>query len=902
MQPRQPVMKQNPAQTASVICALITTALGTAVVVGWNIGSEKLIALETRFAAVQYNTALAFLCCSLALLALLGRRARLATLASSAAFLLATATALEYMVPRIFFAHRLDVLFFKRLVENQAPGPMAPNTVVAFLLISVAMVLLAWRKKWRAATHIAASLAAFVAAVGAVAFLGYLANIPSAYHWSSRRPIAATTTVAFLVLAAGVLAATCYDSGDRRRWPRWLPAPVFVLLFSFSAILAKAMWHTSRIAILPQVRHSLIFSMALVLVFGAIVSTGLAVLIRLAETASSRAHDLAAMNAALDREVERRCEQQRRTNELNRALRMVTACSQAIATAWGQTSELSTAECAPRALDPGKLLQRVCRIAVEEGGYRLAWVGLALDDTAKSVRIAAAAGADAGYLSDGFVSWADEPRGRGPTGTAIRTGLVCSCGDVLNDPDFLPWRERASRFGFRSTLVIPMLRNGVPFAAFSLYATASNAFPPEEQALFARLVKDLTFGIEALRTRQAHERSEAALAASEERYRSLTVATAQVIWTTDPNGMVHGDLPSWRAFTGASVAQVQGSGWLESLHPDDREATARIWSDAVAHRSLYETEYRLRRHDGEYRHVWVRGVPVLNKGDSIREWVGTCTDITERKHIQEELERYACELERSNTELQEFAFVASHDLQEPLRKITAFSERLRDRAAGQLDDTGLDYLNRMHSAALRMSALINSLLDYSRIASRAMPFQSVDLAAMIFGILADLEQRIKECGARVVVHSLPKVEGDPTQLRQLFQNLLANALKFHAPGAHPLIHVRSQVAAEGDARWKVSVSDDGIGFDPTYAEKIFRPFQRLHGRNEYEGSGMGLAICRKIAQRHGAAIEVTSAPGQGSTFTVSLPACPAASGERTETCPRLPSESSSPKTMMTTTC
>jgi PAS domain S-box-containing protein len=378
--------------------------------------------------------------------------------------------------------------------------------------------------------------------------------------------------------------------------------------------------------------------------------------------------------------------------------------------------------------------------------------------------------------------------------------------------------------------------------------------------------------------------AEAALAASEERYRSLTIATAQVIWVTDPQGLVAGDMPSWREFTGATLEQLQGWGWLDSLHPEDREKTARVWADAVERRTVYETEYRLRRRDGEYREVWVRGVPVLNEGGGIREWVGTCTDISERKRAQQKLEQSAQELARSNTELQEFAFVASHDLQEPLRKITAFSERLKERAAAQLDDVSLDYMNRMHSAAARMGTLIESLLEYSRVTTRVLPFENVDLASLMLGILADLEQRRLESGGRIVVHALPNVHGDATQLRQLLQNLVANALKFHAKGVAPEIHVRSRC---GNGHWKVSVSDNGIGFDPAYTEKIFKPFQRLHGRNEYEGSGMGLAICRKIAQRHGGGIEVESAPGEGATFTVTLPLAPEESPPRRR---RTPSE------------
>jgi light-regulated signal transduction histidine kinase (bacteriophytochrome) len=194
-----------------------------------------------------------------------------------------------------------------------------------------------------------------------------------------------------------------------------------------------------------------------------------------------------------------------------------------------------------------------------------------------------------------------------------------------------------------------------------------------------------------------------------------------------------------------------------------------------------------------------------------------------------------------------------------------------------------------------MSGLIESLLEYSRVATRGLPFVEVDLAQTMLGVLVDLEQRIRESHAEVIVGRLPKVYGDPTQLRQLLQNLVANALKFHAPDTTPRVAIRS---CPKGGRWEITVSDTGIGFAPEYAEKIFRPFQRLHGRTEYEGSGMGLAICRKIAERHGSSIGVHSQPGKGSVFTVSLPALI----ERTEPCLEPPSVSCSPRTMTTTTC
>ncbi len=248
-------------------------------------------------------------------------------------------------------------------------------------------------------------------------------------------------------------------------------------------------------------------------------------------------------------------------------------------------------------------------------------------------------------------------------------------------------------------------------------------------------------------------------------------------------------------------------------------------------------------------------------------------DITERKQAEEEIKRYASQLELSNRELQDFAFVASHDLQEPLRKIQAFGDQLKTGYSERLDAEGLDYLARMQSAAVRMQALIQALLNYSRVTTKARPFSPTDLAAVAREVVGDLEARISEAGGLVEIGDLPTIEADPTQMRQLLQNLIGNALKFHGD-EKPVVKVYGRSAAHGpshDGLYQIFVEDNGIGFDEKYLDRIFTPFQRLHGRGTYEGTGIGLAICRKIVDRHGGSITAKSAPGKGSTFIVTLP-------------------------------
>lgn len=253
--------------------------------------------------------------------------------------------------------------------------------------------------------------------------------------------------------------------------------------------------------------------------------------------------------------------------------------------------------------------------------------------------------------------------------------------------------------------------------------------------------------------------------------------------------------------------------------------------------------------------------------------------VTDRVLAEQRLAASAEQLRRSNRELEEFASVASHDLQEPLRKIQAFGDRLDAHCKGQLADQGRDYLNRMLQAAVRMRTLINDLLAFSRVNSRPKPFARVDLAQTAREVISDLEERIRQTGGQVVVEDLPVIEADALQMRQLLQNLIGNALKFHRPDQPPVVRVeascmpptgRSESQSDG-AVCQLVVSDNGIGFDEKYLDRIFNVFQRLHGHAEYEGTGMGLAICRKIAERHQGTITAMSRPGDGASFVVVLP-------------------------------
>ncbi|GAB3691728.1 hypothetical protein GCM10027592_09980 [Spirosoma flavus] len=334
-----------------------------------------------------------------------------------------------------------------------------------------------------------------------------------------------------------------------------------------------------------------------------------------------------------------------------------------------------------------------------------------------------------------------------------------------------------------------------------------------------------------------------------------------------------------------SLSTVIGSDLLTYLapvsRPDCEDFIQQSWLSAG------KTEMTLVQKEKEMICLVSATPLVLDEGDCLSL---IFTDLTLQKQTQallksrnEELAFMNQALNRSNNNLQQFAYVASHDLQEPLRKILQFGDLLKSRYTTPSSDER-DYLERMQSAASRMSALIRDILNFSRISTHAQSIKHVSLADVVNAVLTDLELRIQETNAIIAVDELPTVAGDASQLGQLFQNLLTNAIKFHRPDVQPRIQVTYQTlsaaelpstikpARQSETYYQIQVVDNGIGFDQKYAERIFQVFQRLHNKNEFAGTGIGLAICEKIVANHGGVITATGQPGEGATFTIYLPA------------------------------
>lgn len=327
---------------------------------------------------------------------------------------------------------------------------------------------------------------------------------------------------------------------------------------------------------------------------------------------------------------------------------------------------------------------------------------------------------------------------------------------------------------------------------------------------------------------------------------------------------------------GYSPQEVIGMDSLDFVHPEDR-ALVRDMRRKRLEGEEAPAEYEARGLTKKGDKVWIQRRNTVIDYAGKPAILGNILDVSPLKKAQKALKIHATQLEQKNRELEDFAAIASHDLQEPLRKIRVFGDMLVSKCGPFLDQGARDTVERMKQAASRMSKLIDSLLTYSRVSTKAQPLKTVDLNEVVRTAMSNLEIRLGETQGEVSFGDLPVVKADENQMIQLFQNLIGNALKFRQDGIRPRIKIGFKSPGEGSALEKASlyeicVEDNGIGFDQKWGERVFQPFERLHGRSEFEGVGMGLAICRKIVERHGGTIEATGAPESGTSFIFTLPA------------------------------
>lgn len=461
-----------------------------------------------------------------------------------------------------------------------------------------------------------------------------------------------------------------------------------------------------------------------------------------------------------------------------------------------------------------------------------------------------------------FWEWVS-PASESACGVALRTGQRVFVPNVL-ECDFMDGSEDLATYlqtGIRAVQTTPLFsRDGALLGMISTHWREPHQPTQNELRtldILARQAADLI----------DRKQAEAALRESEEHFRQLADAMPQLVWTARPDGQI--DYFNRRAEENYGVHPAEDGtwSWERMIHPDDMPSTLEAIQIAVQTGEIYQTEHRVRMMNGSYRWHLARGIPFKNPAGKVLRWYGTTTDIEDQKQIE-------ARLRGSNQELEQFAFIASHDLQEPLRKIKMFGNSIQQKLNEKLDQDTQDNFQRMINASERMQAMIDDLLNISRISTRGRPFMSVDLSQIMAEVSSDLEPRILSTGGQVLYEQLPTIEADPIQMRQVFQNLIGNALKFHKPGVPPRVNVSSQTLqspANQHRTVSILVEDNGIGFDEQQFETILQPFRRLHGRSQYEGTGIGLAIVKKIIERHHGEMVARSTPGVGSTFIITLP-------------------------------
>lgn len=848
----------------------LCAALGLTVLVGWHTHNTVLLQIDPSFVAMVYNTALGFVLCGASLLMITVGWPRLAVVGGVYAIAVGLLTLAEFTFAKDL---GIDQLFMRHyvVVSNAYPGRMALNAAVLWPLVGSAILLLSLPRRFRLRPMIVGILGSLAVAQGFVGFAGYLTGNTTSYVWGNLARLAVHAAVGFVVLGAGIIALAWRDhrADGGQHSPNWLPILVGVAVAAATLCLWQALVVDQR----AQTKRTVEARSALIRneIAGQIQSH-IQVLDRMARRwhlSGMKDQQLRKKDAALIVEDYDGLDGIRWVDPSNHILWTVSLKSYIAEQGMDLAFEERRREALITAHNTKRLaVSRPIELTTGGKGF-LIIVPLYDGDNFE------------GYI-DGFLG-IQHLLDAVLTEEAGRYAVVVSEGDGEIYRRSEPGNQQNPAWADTKELAFPgmnwrvkiwpekkgvaELQSSVP--TLTLVVGLIVSFILAWTVRLTQAARNRSKIVEAASRRLEREvaeriSAENALSAALEKERVALNNAVDVICTVDADGRFVSINPACQQLWGYSQEDLIGRRYIDMVVPEDipktNEASVRI----TAGERATDFENRYLHKDGSHVHV------MWSASWSADEQLmfAVARDITRRHEDEEKLKTFAAELLRSNAELQDFAAVASHDLQEPLRKIQSFADELKVSIGNKIDLVEQDTLNRMILSAGRMRTLINDLLAFSRVTSMAKPFVPVDLGLTLQEVLSDLEARTRETNGRIEVCDLPTIDADPMQIRQLLQNLISNGLKFQRPGEAPIIKITGE---NGGANYQLSVTDNGIGFDEKYLDRIFTMFQRLHGRKEYEGTGMGLAICRKIAERHGGQIKARSAPGAGSTFTITLP-------------------------------
>lgn len=849
----------------------LSAALGLTVMLGWHTHNTALLQIHPSFVAMVYNTALGFFLCGASLIAIALGRPRLAIIGGVYVVVIGLLTLFEFAFAKDL---GIDQLFMRHyvLVGNSSPGRMALNTAIFWPLVGIGILWMSVRPRFRLRPLVGGLIGSITFAQGLVAFSGYLTGITSTYAWGSLTRMAVHNAFGLAALGAGLIALAWRDNlaEGSKSVPRWLPIVVGVAVAGITVCLWQALVIDQR----AQTKRTV---------------EARATLLRSELVAQLQFHILALDRMARRWQLNGMKDHHERMSDATMivgdykgfdGIRWVDPSNHV---GWtiplqGHEAEqgmyLGLEERRQEALETARSTGRLAvshPVELTTGG-RGFLVLVPLYDGDKF----------AGYI-DGFF------RIQHLLDTVLSPEVVSGYAVVVFEGNDEIYRrsessnQQGAEWADSEDLALPgmnwrivvwpeqkmiaELQSSVPMVTLGVGLLLSFILGGTVWLAQAARNRSKTVEATSLRLkREVAERTSAenALSAALEKERILLNSAVDVICTVDAEGRFASINPACQQLWGYTQEELVGRRYIELVVPDDVARTDEAAAKIEAGENATDFENRYLHKNGSQVHVmWS-----ASWSEKQQLTFAVARDITQRHLVEEKLKKSAAELERSNSELQDFASVASHDLQEPLRKIQSFADELKQSMGDKIDVDEKDTLDRIIAAGERMRTLINDLLAFSRVTSMAKPFATVNLNLIVKEVLSDLEARMQQTKGMVEVDDLQTIDADPMQIYQLLQNLIGNGLKFHAPDVPPIIKISGE---NGGPNYRLSVTDNGIGFDEKYLDRIFTVFQRLHGRKEYEGTGIGLAICRKIAERHGGQITARSAPGAGSTFTVTLP-------------------------------
>jgi len=533
-----------------------------------------------------------------------------------------------------------------------------------------------------------------------------------------------------------------------------------------------------------------------------------------------------------------------------------------------------------RTHDRNELFRESCRIAVEFGKFRMAWIGI-IDQETKTVIPFSFAGFEDEYLSSiNRISFDDIPTGQGPTGRSIREGRPIVCNNFETNPIMGPWKKEALKRGYRSNISLPIKLYGEIIGAFTLYASTDEFFDREETELLIEVASDISFALDSIENERKREVAEAALSGSEEKFRALVESSSDLIWETNLDGIYTYLSPQIENILGYPTDSLLYKSPFTYII-DEEKADLKVKSDTivVAGTPFSSLVNKFYHKNGNIVYLETSGVPVINEAGDLVGYRGISRDITDRFKAEEEiiqlnetLESKVIErteqLESANKELEAFSYSISHDLRAPLRHINGFISLFLDNKKTDLNEEELGYLQIVSNSAREMGELIDALLSFSRLNRAEIQYVKIDSELMIKQLLDLFTYEFKERSIEVRISALPKVSGDYQLIRQVWQNLISNAIKYTGKKEKAIIEIGS---FEQDSNTVFFIKDNGAGFNMKYGNKLFGVFQRLHKPRDFDGIGIGLANVNRIITRHGGRCWAEGELNLGATFYFSLP-------------------------------